>query len=174
MAVTARDWAREHKPQVKRPEILLSQTAHASFHKAAHYLGVAAVTVSVDAQEAANLAREWDALGIPVPLVVLESPYREMNTPVVAYVRALQAAHPERLLTVYVPEFVVDHWWERLLHNQSAARLKRRLTGLPDVVVITVPWQRAEDRAAEGPTVTGGVTGMTAAQPRIDADGRPR
>jgi amino acid transporter len=156
--------ARIHKPALRA----------LAYARATRPTVLEAVTVSVDAQEAANLAREWDALGIPVPLVVLESPYREMHTPVVVYVRALQAAHPERLLTVYIPEFVVDHWWERLLHNQSAARLKRRLTALPDVVVITVPWQRAEDRGEEGPTVTGGVTGMTAAQPRIDADGRPR
>jgi hypothetical protein len=156
--------ARIHKPTLRA----------LAYARATRPAVLEAVTVSVDAQEAADLAREWEALRIPVPLVVLESPYREMTSPVVDYVRSLQRAHPERLLTVYVPEFVVDHWWERLLHNQSAARLKRRLTALPDVVVITVPWQRAEDQGADARPVTGGVTGMTAAQPRIDADGRPR
>jgi amino acid transporter len=128
-----------------------------------------AVTVAVDSQESAALARQWQDYGIPVQLTILESPYREISTPVIAYVRALQRSDPERLLTIYVPEFVVDHWWERLLHNQSAARLKRSLMALPNVVVVTVPWQRAAaDGGSPEPTrSSGGVTGMTAAVPRI-------
>lgn len=135
-----------------------------------------AITVAVDSQESAALSRQWHASGIPAQLTILESPYREINTPVIAYVRALQREHPERLLTVYVPEFVVDHWWERLLHNQSAARLKRSLMALPNVVVVTVPWQRAADGVGSDASArsTGGVTGMTAALPKITAQAQNR
>jgi hypothetical protein len=133
-----------------------------------------AVTVSVEGSEAQRLARQWEELEIPVPLIVLESPYREINSPIVQYVQMLQREHPNRLLAVYVPEFVVDHWWERLLHNRSAARLKRRLTALPNVVVITVPWQRAAEESAAGPAIGGGVTGMTTTPPRLDPDRRRR
>ena len=100
-----------------------------------------ALTVAVDAAEAEQLQNEWHDSGISVPLLILESPFREINSPVIAYVRQLRAQDPDSLLTVYVPEYVVSHWWEELLHNQSAARLKRRLMELPDVVVVTVPWQ---------------------------------
>jgi amino acid transporter len=156
--------ARIHKPTLRA----------LAYARATRPAVLEAVTVAVEGQETADLVQRWEALRLRVPLVVLESPYREINTPVVGYVRSLQRANPERLLTVYVPEFVVDHWWERLLHNQSAARLKRRLTALPNVVVITVPWQRAAERSAAGPGATGGVTGMTAALPKIDADGQAR
>ena len=76
-----------------------------------------------------------------MPLRVLDSPFREINSPVIEYVRELREQSPDTLLTVYVPEYVVSHWWEELLHNQSAARLKRRLTELSNVVVVAVPWQ---------------------------------
>ncbi len=100
-----------------------------------------AITVAVDDREAEHLTREWDARGVPVPLRVLESPFREINSPIIGYVAQLRRQAPGNLLTIYIPEYVVEHWWERLLHNQSAARLKRRLMALPDVVVVSVPWQ---------------------------------
>ncbi len=117
---------------------------------------VEAVTVAVDPRETARLAQDWEERGLTVPLRVLDSHFREINSPVIEYVRKLHAESPDALLTVYVPEYVVSHWWEELLHNQSAARLKRRLTELPNVVVVAVPWQMwgsedAKPAAAPGP-----------------------
>ncbi len=106
-----------------------------------------ALTVSVEPDETAALQREWDARGIPVPLKALDSPYREITRPVLEYVRGLRRESPRDLVVVYVPEYVVGRWWEQLLHNQSALRLKSGLHYTPGVVVASVPWQL---RSSEG------------------------
>jgi hypothetical protein len=129
-----------------------------------------AVTVAVDADEAAELQRDWDERQLNVPLEVLDSPYREINSPVMKHVAALRHRDPDGLLMVYVPEYVVDRWWEQLLHNQSAARLKRRLMSLPNVVVVSVPWQLAATLdesigAQAGATSTVGDRGGSDGQP---------
>ena len=100
-----------------------------------------AVTVRVDPEETAALQDEWDRRGIPVPLKVLDSPYREITRPVVDYVRGIRRESPRDVVTVFIPEYVVGHWWEHLLHNQSALRLKGRLLFTPGVMVTSVPWQ---------------------------------
>lgn len=100
-----------------------------------------AVTVVTDPEETAALRRQWDQLDIPVALRALDSPYREITRPVVEYVRDIRRDSPRDLVVVYVPEYVVGHWWEQLLHNQSALRLKTRLHYMPGVVVASVPWQ---------------------------------
>jgi amino acid transporter len=111
-----------------------------------------AVTVSVDEDEAEALQDEWDRRGIPVPLKILDSPYREITRPVVEYVRHLRRASPRDVVTVYIPEYVVGHWWEQLLHNQSALRLKGRLLFTAGVMVTSVPWQlHSSERAADRP-----------------------
>jgi amino acid transporter len=102
-----------------------------------------AVTVGVDPEETRDLQREWDRRGIPVPLKVLDSPFREVTDPVIEYVRAVRSGSPRDLVTVLIPEYVVGHWWEHLLHNQSALRLKGRLLFTPGVMVTSVPWQLA-------------------------------
>jgi amino acid transporter len=109
-----------------------------------------AVTVSVDTGETKALQDEWDARGIPVPLKILESPYREVTKPILDYVRNIHRQSPRDLVTVFIPEYVVGHWWEQLLHNQSALRLKGRLLFTPGVMVVSVPYQLASsDRLAE-------------------------
>ncbi len=107
-----------------------------------------AVTVAVEPEEARALQAEWDLRGIPVPLKVLDSPFREITRPVVDYVRGLRRDSPRDLVTVFVPEYVVGKWWEQLLHNQSALRLKTRLRFTTGVVVTSVPYQLASGRAA--------------------------
>ncbi|RPF21022.1 APC family permease [Myceligenerans xiligouense] len=100
-----------------------------------------AVTVGVDRDNLPDLTREWEALDLPVPLRILDSPYREITKPVLKYVRSVRRESPRDLVVVYIPEYVVGHWWEQLLHNQSALRLKGRLLFTPGVVVASVPWQ---------------------------------
>ncbi len=100
-----------------------------------------AVTVSVDAEETRALQLEWDRRGIPIPLKVLDSPFREVTDPVIDYVRSVRSGNPRDIVTVLIPEYVVGHWWEHLLHNQSALRLKGRLLFTPGVMVTSVPWQ---------------------------------
>ena len=89
-------------------------------------------------------------------LKVLDSPYREVTRPIVEYVRRLGRSSPRDLVCVYVPEYVVGHWWEQILHNQSALRLKSRLLFSPGVMVVSVPWQLlSSERIAEEPEASG-------------------
>lgn len=117
---------------------------------------IEALTVAVDVEDTDRLAEEWERRAIPVPLKVLDSPYREITRPVVDYVRLLQRASPRDVVIVYVPEYVVGRWWEQLLHNQSALRLKARLLFTPGVMVVSVPWQlMSSEGAAERPEPAG-------------------
>ncbi|QYN19264.1 APC family permease [Amycolatopsis sp. DSM 110486] len=102
---------------------------------------VTAITVNVDDADTRTLQREWEQRGMKIPLRVLESPYREITRPVVAYVENLRRASPRDVVCVYIPEYVVGRWWENILHNQSSLRLKGRLLFEPGVMVTSVPWQ---------------------------------
>ena len=108
-----------------------------------------AITVVVDPEDTARLQQEWDDRDIPVPLRALDSPYREITRPVVDYVRSVRRESPRDLVVVFVPEYVVGHWWEQILHNQSALRLRTRLHYTPGVVVASVPWQLASSEGLE-------------------------
>lgn len=121
-----------------------------AYARAARASVLEAVTVGVDLEDARALAAEWEALDIPVPLRILDSPYREITRPILQYVRSIRRESPRDLVVVYIPEYVVGHWWEQLLHNQSALRLKGRLLFTPGVVVASVPWQLASTRGQTG------------------------
>jgi len=115
-----------------------------------------AITVNVEPDETKALQEEWDRRDIPVPLKALDSPYREITRPVVEYVKTLRSGHPRDVVVVYIPEYVLGKWYEQLLHNQSALRLKGRLLFTPGVMVASVPWQLASSEGQEtrydGPT----------------------
>ena len=123
--------ARIHKPAMRA----------VSYARATRPSVLEAVTVSVDPEATAELRQQWEELDIPVPLRILDSPFREITRPVLGYVKSIRRESPRDLVVVYVPEYVVGHWWEQLLHNQSALRLKSRLLFQPGVVVASVPWQ---------------------------------
>ncbi|GAB3049370.1 APC family permease [Intrasporangium mesophilum] len=108
-----------------------------------------AVTVDVDHDETQALLAEWDKHDIPVPLKVLASPYRQITRPIVDYVKSIRSGNPRDIVTVYLPEYVLGKWWEQVLHNQSALRLKGRLLFTPGVMVVSVPWQLASSEGAE-------------------------
>jgi hypothetical protein len=105
------------------------------------------ITVQVDPEETRALQADWERRDIPIPLKVLDSPYRDITRPFLDYVERLRSDNPRDLVTVYIPEYVVGHWWEQFLHNQSALRLKARLLFMPGVMMVSVPWQlRSSDR----------------------------
>ncbi len=108
-----------------------------------------AVSISVDEAETRQLRVEWDERGLEVPLKILESPYREVTRPIIEYVKRLRAESPRDVVSVYIPEYVVGHWYEQLLHNQSALRLKGRLLFTPGVMVTSVPWQLESSEIAK-------------------------
>jgi len=116
-----------------------------------------AITVNVEPDETKALQEEWDRRDIPVSLKALDSPFREITRPVVEYVMTLRSGHPRDVVVVYIPEYVVGRWYEQLLHNQSALRLKGRLLFTPGVMVASVPWQlhssEGQEERFEGPSV---------------------
>lgn len=117
-----------------------------------------AITVSVDDAETRALVHQWEDSDISVPLKVIASPYREITRPVLDYVKRVTKESPRTVVTVFIPEYVVGHWWEQVLHNQSALRLKGRLLFIPNVMVTSVPWQlnSSERLKALQPRVTPG------------------
>jgi amino acid transporter len=115
-----------------------------------------ALTVAVDMARVWELRRAWDRANVPVTLRVLDSPSREITRPLIDYVTTLRRRAPRDMVVLYIPEKVVRHWWERWLHNRSAARLTSRLRHVRGVVVATVPWQLdPSDAAAANPRETG-------------------
>jgi amino acid transporter len=112
-----------------------------AYAKATRPSTIEAVTINADDTEARALQEQWQARGIDVPLVLLDSPYREVTRPLLEYIRGRRGQSPRDVVTVFIPEYVVGHWWEQLLHNQSALRLKARLLFEPGVMVTSVPWQ---------------------------------
>jgi hypothetical protein len=80
---------------------------------------------------------------------VIESPYREITRPVVDYIKRLRVSGSRDVISVFIPEYVVGHWWENLLHNQSSLRLKARLLFEPNVMVTSVPWQLRSSTARD-------------------------
>jgi amino acid transporter len=132
--------AKVHKPTLRA----------LSYARATRPSTLEALTVEVSPGESEALIEEWERRQIPVTLKVLESPYREITKPVIDYVRGIRRDSPRDLVTVYVPEYVVGHWWEHILHNQSALRLKSRLLFTPGVMVVSVPWRlESSDRVIE-------------------------
>ena len=93
-----------------------------------------------------RLEQEWADRDIPVPLTVIDAPYRDITGPVLQYLARLRSDNPRTLVVVYIPEYVVGRFWEQLLHNQSALRLKTRLLFQPGVLVTSVPWQLTSSR----------------------------
>jgi amino acid transporter len=113
---------------------------------------VEAVLISDEPAAAQGIRERWERQLPKTPLVIVESPYRALVGPLLAYLdvldRAWPADEPAPVTFVVVPEFVARHWWERLLYNQSAKRLRRALLGRPHTVVVDVPYRR-EVHAAE-------------------------
>ena len=99
-----------------------------------------ALTLNIEDDETRRLRREWEDRKIPIPLTILEAPYRDPHRPLLTYVKRLHATNPQTVIMVFIPEYVVTKWWQQLLHNQSALRFKARLLFTPGVVVVDVPY----------------------------------
>ena len=111
---------------------------------------VTAVFISDDPEAAADLRERWQQQVPGVPLVIVESPYRALVGPLVAYLDVLDRAwppdKPAPITFVVLPEYVARSWWERILYNQSANRLRRVLLGRPHTVIVGVPYRRDDPR----------------------------
>jgi Amino acid permease len=114
---------------------------------------VTAVHVCIHEDEAKSIRAAWHdwqkhfSDQEETHLLIIESPYRVLVRPILAYIDTVHQRHPHDTLTVILPEFVVLHWWEYLLHNQTAFRLKASLLFRPGIIVVSVP-QHLRDRRA--------------------------
>ena len=119
-----------------------------AFAKASRPNVLEGVYVGIDQASTNRLLQEWDERNFGVPLKVLHSPYREIIKPIVDYAMEIRRANPRGVVAVYIPEYVVGRWWEQLLHNQTALRLKGRLLFAPGVMVTSVPYQLRSSQLA--------------------------
>ncbi len=117
---------------------------------------VTAVHVTDDEAEIEAMREAWDKLGTDVPLVIIESPYRSLVGPLLAYIDEIDQQRPNDTLTIVLPEFIARHWWEQLLHNQTALRIKAALLFRPGTVVTSVPYHLERHTGTAG-----GATGST-------------
>ncbi|MEI8080932.1 MAG: APC family permease [Actinomycetes bacterium] len=120
-----------------------------------------AVTVQIETGDSRELQEEWANRALQVPLTVLDSPYRDITKPLVDFVNGIRRRSPRDLVIVFIPEYVVVHWWQQFLHNQSALRLKTRLLFTPGVIVTSVPWQIGQNRADSKGTGVAMVSGLS-------------
>jgi hypothetical protein len=143
----------EEDAEMTRPEtpprniavVLVSAVHNATlravaYGQAIHPLDLRAVSFAVDARDTAEIMDDWVESGVPVPLEILDSPFREVRRPLIRFIRSLRADRPDATVTVILPEFVVRKWWHQFMHNQTALRIKASLLYEPGVVVTSVPF----------------------------------
>jgi hypothetical protein len=130
-----------------------------------------AVTVTSDEEQEARVTRAWADHGMTVELHTVHSPYRELTGPILAFLDELDAQYPGDIVTVIIPEFVVEHWYANVLHNQSALVLKARLLYRPNTVVVSVPTRIGSDGQAHGVELDGASTAGDGQH--AGGDGRP-
>jgi amino acid transporter len=136
--------------------IVLVSKVHKATLRAVNYAratrpsSLVALTVNVDSDATDTLKTEWERRGVPVPLKILDSPYREVSRTIIKYIKEINRTSPRDVVSIFIPEYVVGHWWEQILHNQNALRLKGRLLFVRGVMVTSVPYQLASsDRVVQ-------------------------
>ncbi|MEE9965365.1 MAG: APC family permease [Propionicimonas sp.] len=120
-----------------------------NFARATRASSIEAVVVSVDDAETKRIVDQWDEQGLDLALKVIASPYREVTGPFINYVRGIRSDNPRDVVCVYIPEYIVGHWWEQLLHNQTGLIVRTRLNFMQGVMVTSVPYQLASSKYAQ-------------------------
>ena len=106
----------------------------------ARHDSIEAVHVSINEVATAQLELDWIRQNIHLPLRVINSPYRDLSWPLIQHIRDHRAQHGSEIVTVYLPQYIVGHWWEHALHNHKARRLKMKLMLEQGVAIALVPW----------------------------------
>jgi amino acid transporter len=107
---------------------------------AARHESIEAIHVSIDDVATEELERQWEAHNIKIPLRILDSPYRDISMPLAKYIKACRLESGSEVVTVYTPQFIVGHWWENLLHNHKARRIRHKLMLVHGTMIVLVPW----------------------------------
>jgi amino acid transporter len=134
---------------------------------------VRAVHITVDAEAAEALRRDWERMLPGVPLVIIETPYRSLVVPFLHYLDVMAPTPPDTITVVVLPEYVPRHWWDKILHNQKAHRIREGLVGRPNTVVADVPYgshRTTPRRGRPHDDDPGGEPGLTS----VEADAEPR
>ncbi len=120
-----------NKPQLKALDYALS-----SKHDRLDVLHIA-----FDPGRSEQFQKEWKDYGIKVPLKIIDSPFREFSAPLIEYLEGHRARYGRERIAVYLPKYIVGHWWEAIFHNHRANRLRTRLLYVRGVMVTLVPWR---------------------------------
>ncbi|MEY4744495.1 MAG: hypothetical protein RL272_440 [Candidatus Parcubacteria bacterium] len=132
--------AKQHLAVLFVGDIHKGTVAALRYAKSLHADAIKAIHIASDDQEAGAMREKWDRWGMDIPLIIAPSPYRQVVEILVHYVQEIERQYPEAAITVIVPEFVCPHWWQLLLHNQTASRIKNELLK-EHVAVVSVPIQ---------------------------------
>ena len=121
------------KPQLKALDYALSS----------RHTHLEAIHIAVDPDEAKKFAKQWKKYEkeLGLPLRIIESPYRDFSAPLIEFLSAHRAANNNERISVYLPKYVVGHWWEHIFHNHRASRIRKQLMYLRGVMVTLVPWR---------------------------------
>ena len=107
---------------------------------AARHESIEAINISIDDESTEKLREQWRTMNIHVPLTVIASPYRDFGYPLIKYIKKRREEHGSEVVTVYLPQYIVGHWWESLLHNHRARRISKQLMMCHGVTIALVPW----------------------------------
>lgn len=107
---------------------------------AAKHDSLEAVHVSLDEAQTKQLKKDWVRQNIHVKLRILQSPYRDLSYPLIQYIKEHREEHGSEVITVYMPQYIVGHWWENILHNHKARRIRQKVMLVHGVTVALVPW----------------------------------
>lgn len=135
----------EHSVVVLVGGLQKSSLAALRYARSVDATNTVALSVAIDEDHAERIRADWDRFGITVPLEILESPYRDLTTIVINHLDELDRNWGHDYVTVVIPEFVTPHWWQGVLHNQSALALKLRLLARRNTVVVSVPFHLFDD-----------------------------
>jgi hypothetical protein len=122
-----------NKPQLKALDYALSS----------RHTHLEAIHIAVDPAEAKAFAKQWKKYEkeLGLPLRIIESPYRDFSAPLIEFLAAHRAANGSERISVYLPKYVVGHWWEHIFHNHRASRIRKQLMYMRGVMVTLVPWR---------------------------------
>ncbi|HEY3374295.1 MAG TPA: APC family permease [Candidatus Aquicultor sp.] len=133
-------------PKIKHNVVVLISSVHVGTVEALQYAKslnptvIRAVHIDIDSDQTEKVRQRWEKFNFGVPLEIIDSPYRDIASPFLQRLREIEAEMSDDIVTVIIPEFVVSHWWENFLHNQTALVLKGLLFFSRDVVVISIPY----------------------------------
>jgi len=130
------------------------------YGKSLHPTAIEAIFMVTDPDEVEGVVDEWHERQLDVPLVLVEAPFRDFGPPLLEEIRA-HTSRGDTVVTVVLPELVPRHWWENLLHNQTALFFKRVLLFEPGVVVTSVPFHLSAPEVGPDPSPTAGTAATT-------------